>query len=532
MVYFNLYSGSQSSEMRPSRSILFFAIILISQFQLRAQTSYDPEKKFGIEQLQDDFQALRKALEQVHPGLYRYSSKEAINALFDSCYGEINHPMTELEFFRLINTAVMGIRDEHTFALPSKAYWDSQIGQTVYYNSTNGGKALLFPFFVKVIDDRLYIDNNLSDDPTLKRGDEILQINNQTAGDILKTLLPTIHTNGYIETFKKRHLEQFSMHQTYNRFIVHYALFIGMPDTFQLLVKRYGSKQTETINIAALTSKRIYQNYWRRYSILSDPKKHKENPYEFVLLNDNTAYLRLSDFHDFVWIKYNYSTSTEFKAVADILRNHSVKNLIIDLRGNEGGDLGIGMKLLPYLTTTTFKPYLYFEVNNYRFPGVKKFFTDSTAFPNYPDELFIAQKNGGFKSNTQYKTENWSRPMQPDTNNYKNKLFVLVNGATGSAAAIFADLIRVNRKDAVFVGEESGGDMQGPVSGNGADMTLPNTKITVDIPWIKRVIDLNGYQNPVGYGIRPDYSVPSSLKDLVDNKDTELNFILALIKKK
>jgi len=512
-------------------TIILFTVALITQFPLRAQTLYKPDKKFDLEQLKDDFRALRKVLEQVHPGLYRYSSKEAINSLFDSCYGEIDQPMAEVDFFRIINKAVIGIRDEHTFALPSKAYWDSQIGQTIYYNSVTAGKALLFPFFVKVINNRLYVDNNLSDDQTLKRGDEILQINSQMAGDVLKTLLQTIPTNGYIETFRQRHLEQFSMNQTYNRFIVHYALFIGMPDTFKLSIKRYGNEHAETVNVAALTSKRIYQNYWRRYSTLNDPKKHRENPYEFDLLNDNTAYLRLSDFHDYVWLRYNYSTSTEFKTIADILRNHSVKNFIIDLRDNEGGDLGIGMKLLPYLTGTTFKPYLYFEVNNYRFPGIKPFLTDSSAFPDYPDELFIAQEQGGFRSNTQYKTENWSRPMQPDTNNYKNRVFVLVNGATGSAASIFATLIRVNRKDAVFVGEESGGDMQGPVSGNGADMTLPNTKIRIDIPWIKRIINLNGSQNSTGHGIRPDYPVSPSVKDWVENKDTELAFILALIKK-
>lgn len=509
--------------------IILTIIFIVVQFQLLAQTPYNPQKKFEVEQLQKDFKVLRNVLEGVHPGLYRYSNKETIDSLFNSAYNQIISPMTEIEFYRIINRMVTAFRDEHTFALPSKAYWDSQIGQAVYDNSVDGGKDLLFPFFVKIIDNRLYIDNNLSDDLSLKRGDEILQINGQPALKVLEILLPTIHTNGYIETFKKRNLEQFSMHQTYNRFIVHYALFIGMPDTFKLRIKRYGSEQIKTVNIAALTSKTIYQHYWRRYSTLNDPKKHKENPYEFRLLNDSIAYLRLSGFHDYAWLKYNYSTSTEFKSIADILRKKSIKNLIIDLRNNEGGDLGIGMKLMPYITTGTFQPYQYHEVNNYRFLELKAYFTDSTAFPNYPDELFIAQKNGGFRSNPQYKTENWSRPMQPDSNNYKNNLYVLVNGATGSAASVFATLIRVNRKDAVFVGEECGGDMEGPVSGSGTDITLPNTKIRVDIPWIKRVVNLNGYKNTKGHGIQPDYDVTPSVKDFTNNVDTELDFVISLI---
>ncbi|MBX3255399.1 MAG: hypothetical protein KF862_14755 [Chitinophagaceae bacterium] len=515
--------------MRLFRIILTITFFLITQFQLLAQTQYNDRNKFEVKQLQEDFKVLRKVLEEVHPGLYRYSSKKIVDSLFNSSYNQVITPMTEIEFYRIINKMVTSIRDEHTFALPSKAWWDSKIGQTVYYNSINSGNALLFPFFIKILDNRLYIDNNLSDDLSLNRGDEILQINGQTAKEVLETLLPSIHTNGYIETFKKRNLEQFSMHQTYNRFIVHYALFIGMPDTFHLRVKRYGSNQIEAVNITALTSKTIYQHYWRRYSTLNDPKKHRENPSEFNLLNDSTAYLRLSDFHDYAWLKYNYSTSTEFKSIAHILHKKSIKNLIIDLRNNEGGDLGIGMKLMPYITTGTFQPYQYHEVNNYRFPELKAYFEDSTAFPNYPDELFIAQKNGTFRSNPQYKTEKWSRPMQPDSNNYKNNLYVLINGATGSAASIFATLIRVNRKDAVFVGEESGGDMEGPVSGSGTDITLPNTKTRVDIPWIKRAVNLNGYEQTKGHGIQPDYGITPSVKDFTNNVDTELGFTISLI---
>lgn len=517
--------------MKVSRIISILLLAAGSVCRVQAQDLYNAEHKYPVQQLQEDLKVLRNVLEEVHPGLYRYSTKKTIDSLFDSLYQEINHPLTEIEFYRIVNRMVIPIRDEHTFTLPSKNYWNSKIGQTVYYNSAKGGDGLLFPFFIRILDHRLYIDNNLSEDTSLSRGDEILEINGQSTDQLLKILLPTIHTNGYIESFRNRNLEQFSMHQTYNRFILSYALFIGMPDSFKLIVKPYRGKQKQAHNIAALTSKKIYQNYWRRYSTINDVKKSRENPFEFKLLDATTAYLRLSDFHTDTWLRYNYSTSSEFRSVAEVLRQNSVKNLIIDLRGNEGGDLGIGIRLMPYLALQTFQPYQYHEVKNYRFPELKKFFTDSTAFPTYPDQLFIRQSNGTFISNTQYDTEHWSRPKQPDPNNYKNKLYVLVNGATGSAASIFATLIRVNRRDAIFVGEETGGDMEGPVSGSGADITLPNSKIRVDIPWIRRVVNLNGYKNVFGHGIIPDHIIVPSLKDFVTRTDTELEYINSMIKR-
>lgn len=322
--------------MKNLHIILTIILIFITRFQLSAQTTYNPEEKFEVEKLQEDFKVLKKNLETIHVGLYRYSSKETIDSLFNSSYRQISGPMTEIEFYRIANKIVTAIRDEHTFALPSEAYWSSQIGQTVYYNSADKGDASLFPFFIRIIGNKLFIDNNLSDDLSLKRGDEILQINGYTAQEVLGIVLPTIHTNGYIETFRKRNLEQFSMHQTYNRFMVHYALFIGMPDNFTLKIKRYASDQTETVQLAALTSKDIYEHYWKRYSTVNDAKKHKEDPMEFVLLDNKT-----------------------------------------------------------------FQPYQYHEVNNYRFPDLKAYFTDPKAFPTSPDELFTQQKNGTFRSNPQ-----------------------------------------------------------------------------------------------------------------------------------
>lgn len=248
--------------------------------------------------------------------------------------------------------------------------------------------------------------------------------------------------------------------------MVNYAIFIGIPDVFQLEIKpRSGARIV--YQIPALASHIIFNNYWRRYSTVNDPKKRKENPLEFKMLDDKSGYLRLSDFHTPVWAKYNYSHSTEFRTIFKFIKDKNIQNLVVDLRGNEGGN------------------------------------------PAYP-------------------TESWSRPLQPGANNFKGKLYVLTDGATGSAAAILAALIRVNRKDAIFIGEECGGDMEGPVSGGGTDITLPNSGIKVDIPFIRRVINLNGFQNTKAHGVLPDHRVRISPDDLFHNNDPVLQFTMGL----
>ena len=518
--------------MELKKKLLFIlTLAFICNSPANSQGIYHADKKLTVEALQEDFKVLRHVLENVHIGLYRYTNKGTMDSLFDNCFNLLKQPMTEIAFFKIISPIIVNIRDEHTFALPSGSYWKNEIGQTTYSNTVSDSKAKLFPFFIKVIGNRIFIESNLSEDLSLKAGDEIISINDRPVSQVLAILLPTIPTNGYIETFRRRHLEEFSLNQTYNRFMVHYAIFIDSPDTFRLGVNDK-NKKAGVVKVAALSAEKIFNNYWRRYSTINDSKKRKENPLEFTFLSNKTAYLRLSDFHNNIWNRYNYSHSTEFRNYFEYIQHKDIQHLIIDLRGNEGGNPAIGIELLQYICTNTFRPYDYHEVKDYRFASLKQYFRDSTALAKYPDELFLATDHNTFRSNPQYKTELWSRPMQPSPNAFKKKIYVLINGATGSAASILATLIRVNRIDAIFIGEECGGDMEGPVSGAGTDITLPNTGIRIDIPFIKRVINLNGFKNQPGRGVIPDYVVQPTVDDIATNEDTELKFTLKLIKNK
>lgn len=505
-------------------SFLTLIPLLLNLCTVKAQ-----EKLYPQATLQEDFNILKSALETAHIGLYRYTDKREMDSLMDAQYKKLDHPMTEIDFFKLLSPIMCNIRDEHTFLLPSSDYWKNEIGQTIYTAPTSASKAKLFPFFIRIIKNRLFIDNNLSGDTTIPDGTEILMVNGKSSRQLLDMLLPTLHTNGFVENFRYRNLEQFSLQQTYNRFTVHYAIFIGRPDTFNLAIRKPGNTATLQVSTPALTSKEIYNYYWRRYSAINDVKKRQEVPVEFKAINAKTAYLRLSDFHDNSWRKYNLSYSTEYRNDFKYIFDNNIQNLIIDLRGNEGGNPGIGIEMLKYICTSSYQPYLYHECNNYRFPAFTKYMRDSTQLNRLPDSVFIKTATNTYRSNPKVATEVWSRPMQPVPVPYRHKIYVLINGATGSAASILATLIRVNRKDAIFIGEESGGDMEGPVSGAGMDIILPNTQIRADIPFMKRMVNLNQFPYQKGRGIIPDHTVAPDPTDIVKRTDTQLAFTLKII---
>jgi C-terminal processing protease CtpA/Prc len=92
-------------------------------------------------------------------------------------------------------------------------------------------------------------------------------------------------------------------------------------------------------------------------------------------------------------------------------------------------------------------------------------------------------------------------------------------------ASVVASLLKGNKR-AIFIGEESGGTMEGNTSHQSARLVLPNTKIRVAIPLVKTT---NAVPFTKGRGVAPDYPVTPDIRDILKGVDTELNFTLGLI---
>jgi C-terminal processing protease CtpA/Prc len=118
--------------------------------------------------------------------------------------------------------------------------------------------------------------------------------------------------------------------------------------------------------------------------------------------------------------------------------------------------------------------------------------------------------------------------QKPDNNHFSGKLYVLINGASGSMASVVSSLLKANQR-AIFIGEESGGTMEGNTSLAYARLLLPNTKIRVEVPLTKTVHHVDFVK---GRGVFPDYSVVPEIEDVMNGIDTELNFTLELIASK
>src|SRR5262245_41816965 len=136
---------------------------------------------------QGDFDLMRKALEEAHSGLYRFSTKAEMDKVFDMQRAKLGRPMTKTEFLAVLAETLARIKCGHTGLTP-----DSETRDMV-------ANAPMFPLRVLIEGRRLMVfSNDTPDDQTIQPGMEIVEINGRKPSDILNRILPAMPTDGDI----------------------------------------------------------------------------------------------------------------------------------------------------------------------------------------------------------------------------------------------------------------------------------------------------------------------------------------------
>src|SRR5438034_4850304 len=158
-------------------------------------------------QTQADFDLMRKALQEAHSGLYRYGSKAEMDRTFAAERSKLNRPLSKPEFMAVLVETLAQIRCGHTGLTPDEE------------TQKDFAAARMFPLRMMVERGRLIVlFNDTPDDQTIRPGMEVVEINGHKARDILRRILPTMATDGDIETGKLARLQR-SFGQSYRLFI-------------------------------------------------------------------------------------------------------------------------------------------------------------------------------------------------------------------------------------------------------------------------------------------------------------------------
>jgi C-terminal processing protease CtpA/Prc len=479
---------------------VFSVILCLPRLSSRAEDDM-VFKTYTVDQLKQDFGIFRNALEEGHAGLYRYTSKAELDEHFESIEQELDHPMTEMEFFRMLAPLIAHIHDGHTGINLSQSLQKSL-----------DSAPTLFPFGLKFIGGKAYLFRNYSDREDVVMGSELCSIGSRPVPEIAQKMFPFIPNDAHIQTSKYWKLER----PAYFGLLLN--LVYGYSNSYTLTCQDPSSGEKKTFTVKAIKGEDVPVIADRRY-----PGINQDRPPIQLEYKHDVAILIIRTFSARSYQRANIGFPVFLRNAFQELEDKKIRHLIIDLRDNGGGADAYSKILFAHFIDKPYTFYKHLRTNNIEYS-----FFEYTGIPLEQQKEFPLS----FKKNEEGTYDLKFHPnlgeQKPIPPIYKGKVYVLLNGNSFSGTGECTSLMHFH-KVAVFIGEECGAGYYGNTSGFMPRLTFPNSGIQVRIPMIQYTMAVSGY--PEDRGIIPDYPVQPKIRDLLNGRDTVMEFALDLIDK-
>jgi len=464
---------------------------------------WDPLKKRTVVDLKEDFAIFRKSLEEGHPGLYDYITKQELDSLFDKALTDIKEPLNAFEFRNLLSQVTSRIRDHHLYFIKDfdqgKAYLNDQM--------------TLFPIYCGWEEDTLRVTRTIKKYQSYL-GRAIERINGVPAIVLKQKVAERRHAGeGNIQSFDDFMFITVWLNILHGFFpspTMSYSFTFQDGDSINVTGTVLTSKNRDAYKKAngpLLPNMSVYNNKFRRTSC-------------YKMLNDSTAFVDISTF--------DLSTVARDSIIEFIrqIEKQSVQNLIIDVRYNYGGS---SITLADLFALVAQKPFRQAEKQIVNYKSTYPFFEFATNYSkdfNSIFDNFLKLENG-----EEYYLPADSLPLYfpNDSANFSGNVYVLANEHSSSAASLFAALIYKYHRG-LIIGRETGNPYHQMFAENYADVRFPHSGVMLHIPLVKIVFDtLPQDRMPFGRGVIPDHEIPLKFSELVTEADPTLDKALELI---
>lgn len=434
-------------------------------------SAYTQGKKFSKLEIKEDLFELESQLIKHHPNIYVYTDSSSFHRFFDEI--KIDDVLSEEQAYSVIASCNTVIRDGHSLMYPSS--------ETLKRNNELGAFLPLQPFWDG---SKLYILKDYSQSKSIEPGAEIVSINGVESAQLITSMLDRMMKDGNNDNYAIWVLNCF--------FYEYYSYFYGCKSKYELVLKKDGEEVM--IKVDGIKKPLLFQ----RMAEWNKPDKSNlavdNGVFLTIDVDSKTGILVIRDWHkDNLRIRYKQRFMPVIKKVIKQIEEHKLENLIIDIRGNQGGNTKYSEYLLSYLLD---EPFVMIE----QFYKKKK----GVMIPQNGRRLGLHKSL---------------------SNTFGGRIFVLIDGGSFSNSGIFASVLKKYDR-AIFIGEETGGS-EFILASNPKKLKLTNSGIIIDLPRLQYLI--KSHKNEILHGVIPNYEIKPSIENLIAKEDVIMLFARELI---
>lgn len=443
---------------------------------------------FYPEKLHADLEEFRSLIHVAHPDPYRYRTKKELDHVFDSVKATINVPLTTVGFVHSLVPVLKAIGDSHC-----RVELSNETLQLIRE------RAAMIPLKVKLIEDMLYVDDELKGFRSLPQGARIISINGMLSETIITRMRGAIVCDGANITMANRRID--------GEFRMLYYLHIERPSAFEI----HYEDQKDAIGKATI------------FAMTANDIKNSRKPTGTPTLpwgsqwlpETHTMWLSLRTFDlDSMRVAGQEPEKFLISLLRELKRNKGA-TLVIDLRGAGGREVGVAEQVFGAIATEPYRLVQNISVRSRTLPSCSKWIASNPEFyldvnARYPRML---SDRYGVHPEDERLTD-----LPPESRAFKGKVYVLCDGNTRDAAAAFVMLAKRSGRARV-VGEEIGTNAFTYTGGRDLIAEAPNSNVYFIVP-LMRYSPIGDPSGPLDHGELPHTEIHPDPRSVANGSDS------------
>lgn len=464
------------------------------------------------EDLQADVALLRRAYETLHPGLLRYNTPAQVDAAFNALSLEFRKDRTLPQAYLAFSVFAAKVKCGHTY--PSFFNQSESVTEALF-------QAPRLPFYFRWLGDRMVVTRAFTDDKRIATGTQIIAINGVPVASILKRLKTVARADGNNDAKRVANM-QVEGTSKFEAFDIYWPLFFpsSAPNvTLRARTTPQSRALTFIVPRVSFSDRLAAVEASSKASGKQDGASASQDAplWEYRWLDDRTGYLRMPSWalYDSEW---NWKAFLDEKFAA--LASRHATDLVIDLRGNEGG-IDVGEVLVSHVITAPVPRHAVARLVRYRKAPDDLSPNLDTWDPSFKDwGSAVIESTDRFYRLRRNADDDAGGIITPSLPRFSGRLWVLVGATNSSATFEFAQTLRQN-KLGTLVGQPTGGNQRGINGGAFFFLRLPRSGIELDLPLIGQFPE----DDRPDAGLHPDIFVVPTVEDIARGRDAELEAV-------